>query len=100
MSKLSNLLPAIAAVGLVLPSLPAAAQNLGNPGNYSPPGNYAGGNYRVPPPNYQGHVCYVPAGMTVPVTLATAISTDVARPGDAVQATLSQSVTLGDGMIP
>jgi hypothetical protein len=42
----------------------------------------------------------VPAGVTFPVTLNTSISTDVAKPGDMVQAMLNQPINLGNGVIP
>jgi hypothetical protein len=51
-------------------------------------------------PPLQGRVLFVPAGLMLPVTLNTSISTQVAQPGDTIQATLSQAVDLGNGVIP
>jgi len=48
----------------------------------------------------QGRVAYIPAGMTMPVTLASGISSDSARAGDPIQATLSQAINLGESEIP
>jgi hypothetical protein len=104
----AKLVPTLAVVGLMLQSAPVMAQGIG--GDFYAGGNAYGGygapagNYNATPaatPNYQrGRICYVPAGLTMPVTLQTAVSTDVARPGDTVQATLSQNVNLGDSVIP
>ena len=47
-----------------------------------------------------GDSCYVPSGMSLNASLSTSISTDVAKPGDLVQATLSQPVILSGGQIP
>lgn len=48
----------------------------------------------------QGRVVYIPAGMVLPVTLSTSISSQIARPGDRVEAKISQNVNLGDTSIP
>jgi hypothetical protein len=48
----------------------------------------------------QGRVTYAPAGLVIPITLSAGISTLVAKPGDVVQANVSQAVMLGDSMIP
>lgn len=48
----------------------------------------------------QGRVVYAPAGLVMPITLQTSISTQVAKPGDMIQASLPQSVMLGDSQIP
>ena len=48
----------------------------------------------------QGRVAYIPAGMTMPVKLATGISSESARAGDPIEATLSQPINLGDSQIP
>lgn len=47
-----------------------------------------------------GHIVYLPAGMVLPVTLTTGISSEVAQPGDRIEATVSESVTLENGAIP
>ncbi|MDZ4835754.1 MAG: hypothetical protein SGJ27_18410 [Candidatus Melainabacteria bacterium] len=52
------------------------------------------------PPNMQGRVVYAPAGLTIPATLSTSITSDVARAGDLVQATISQPIILGESQIP
>jgi len=82
------------------------------PGSYTlasgaSPASYpsAGSNtYNAPgalsPPVQRGRVVYAPAGLTIPVMLATAISTQVAKPGDLIQASINQSVLLGDSSIP
>ena len=48
----------------------------------------------------RGRVVYAPAGLTIPISLQTAISTQVARAGDMVQATINSPVALGDATIP
>lgn len=49
---------------------------------------------------YQGRVSYVPAGMMIPVKLATGLSSEVAKPGDVVLAKTIQDITLANGVIP
>lgn len=67
-------------------------------------GGGGGGNYNGYPQGQQGYrqgrVAYAPAGQVIPITLATSIATNVARPGDLIQANITQSVNLGDGAIP
>lgn len=71
--------------------------NYQNPGAYQNPG-YNNNGYQ---PNYQrGRIVHAPAGLTIPINLQTAISTQVAKPGDMIQATINQSVMLGDSQIP
>jgi hypothetical protein len=48
----------------------------------------------------QGRVVYIPAGMTIPVTLSTSLSSEMARTGDPIEARISQTVNLGDAVIP
>lgn len=48
----------------------------------------------------QGRVVYVPAGLTIPVTLSTALSSETARAGDRIEARVAQEVALGDTSIP
>jgi len=69
----------------VAPQAPSAPQ--GGPSNYMPP-------------QMQGRVVYAPAGLTIPATLSTSIATEVAKPGDMIQAQISQAVILGDSQIP
>lgn len=64
------------------------------PQGYGAPQGYPQGGFR------QGRVAYAPAGLTIPIALQTAISTQVAKPGDLIQATINQSVMLGDSQIP
>ena len=60
-------------------------------GAYAPTGSY---------PVQRGRVVYAPAGLTIPITLQTSISSQVARPGDMVQATINQPIALGEATIP
>jgi len=104
-SDITKFLPAVATVAMLAQTIPAMAQYGSNTG-YTPPPN--GDQYNsnsnfspTPPPNYQqGHVAYVPAVLSFPVSLSTAISTDVARSGDLVQAQLNGPIDLGGGCIP
>lgn len=48
----------------------------------------------------QGHVAYIPAGMMMPVTVNTALSSSISRVGDKVEASLAQPINLGDTEIP
>lgn len=85
----------------------------GQPGyggsSYAQPPSYGGDTFNRTTPSYsqptmgapmRGRVVYAPAGLVIPVSLNTSISTDVARPGDLIQATVSQNVLLGDAQIP
>ena len=47
-----------------------------------------------------GSVVYIPSGMTMPIVLNTALSSQSARPGDLVQATLAKPLVLGESEIP
>jgi hypothetical protein len=47
-----------------------------------------------------GRVIYVPAGMVLPVIIRTGLSSESARAGDPVQATLAQPVIMGDCQLP
>jgi len=52
-------------------------------------------------PGYrQGRVAYAPAGLVIPISLQTSISTQAAKAGDMIQAQITQSVSLGDSTIP
>lgn len=48
----------------------------------------------------RGRVAYAPAGLTIPISLQTSISTQVAKAGDMIQAQVSQTMYLGDATIP
>lgn len=48
----------------------------------------------------QGHVAFIPAGMTMPIVLTSSVSSEFAKPGDNIQATLAQPINLGDAQIP
>ena len=57
--------------------------------------------YNPPPRGYnRGRVVYAPAGLIIPATLTPSICTQVAKPGDVIQANVSQAVILGDSQIP
>jgi len=58
------------------------------------------GQPQYQPPQMQGRVVYAPAGLVIPVTLQTSIATEVAKPGDMIQAQVSQAVILGESQIP
>lgn len=67
--------------------------NGGQP-QYGQPAAYGTATYR------QGRVTYAPAGLVIPISLSSGISTQVAKAGDVIQASVSQTVMLGDSMIP
>ncbi|RTL43801.1 MAG: TrbI/VirB10 family protein [Candidatus Melainabacteria bacterium] len=48
----------------------------------------------------QGRIAYIPAGMMMPVTVNTALSSGVSRVGDKVEASLAQPINLGNSEIP
>lgn len=52
------------------------------------------------PGYHQGRVVFAPAGMMIPATLSTSIATNVAQPGDVIQANVSQAIILGNSQIP
>lgn len=66
---------------------------------YIPPYNANGYSNYSAPPAYPLHprYAYAPAGLVIPVTLATSISTQVAASGDYVQANISQNIPLQGG---
>jgi hypothetical protein len=68
-------------------------------GAYPPQGGYPPqqGGYGQP---MRGRVAYAPAGLVITATLNTSIATQAAQAGDLVQATVSQSILLGDAQIP
>lgn len=51
-------------------------------------------------PMRQGRVVYAPAGTTIQAVLNTSLSTEAAKSGDYVQATVNQPIFLGDSQIP
>jgi hypothetical protein len=65
------------------------------------PPNFSSGapQYGQMPP-MQGRVVFAPAGLVIPAILQTSISTEVARAGDTIQATINQPVILGESQIP
>lgn len=94
-----KVVPVITAFGIAMQlAAPAFAQySTPYPTNqYQPNSNTA----YTPPTYQQGSAQYVPAGVTFPVQLNTSISTDVARPGDTIQAMLSEPINLGNSVIP
>ena len=48
----------------------------------------------------QGRIVYIPSGMTMPIIISTVISSECAKVGDAVQASLASPINLGDAQIP
>lgn len=48
----------------------------------------------------QGKAIYIPAGMTIPVTLRQSFSSANAQVGDTIEATISEDVNLGESSIP
>lgn len=87
------------------PSYGGQVQQSYNPPAYGQPGSYD--QYNTNPgggqggyPVQRGRVVYAPAGLVMPVSLQTSISTQAASSGDLVQATLSQPIALGDSQIP
>jgi hypothetical protein len=48
----------------------------------------------------QGHIAYIPAGMMMPVTVNTSLSSGTSRVGDRVEASLAQAINLGNSEIP
>lgn len=64
----------------------------GGYGGYPPQGAQGGA--------MRGRVAYAPAGLVMSATLNTSIATQAAQPGDLIQATIGQSVLLGDAQIP
>lgn len=98
-----KVVPAITAFGIAISLAAPALAQYSAPYNNNYNNNFNRNTTYTPPANnryYQGQVQYVPAGVTFPVTLNTSISTDVARPGDTVQAVLNQPINLGNSMIP
>lgn len=70
-------------------------------GNTVPKPNNAVAVTNPPTVNYQrGRVVYAPAGLTIPITLQTSISTQAAKAGDLVQAVVSKAILLGESQIP
>lgn len=47
-----------------------------------------------------GKLVYVPAGMMLPVLIRTPLTSETARPGDQIEASLAQPVALGDSELP
>ncbi len=109
----SNPIPFVllAATALLMPAS-ALAQSYSGGSSYIPPSTTysppAGGssylppsnNYTSPSPVPQLTQCYVPAGMMLSASLQTSISTQAAKAGDLVQATLSDAIVTANGQIP
>ena len=64
-------------------------------GNYMPP--QQGGYYQQQPMYQTPNMPQAGAGVTLNVTLQTAISTQIARQGDLVQGVINQNINLGNG---
>jgi hypothetical protein len=48
----------------------------------------------------QGKAIYIPAGMTIPVTLRSGLSSENAQPGEIIEATITEDINLGETSIP
>ncbi len=68
--------------------------------SYDIPSTPGPGAYSAPTSGLPAAQCYVPAGMMLNASLQTSISTEAARPGDVIDAMLTQSVMTGNGQIP
>lgn len=79
---------------------PGSAQYGGYPNQQGYNGGVGGGGYQGGMGQQRGRVAYAPAGLTMPISLQTSISTQVAKPGDLIQAQISQTMYLGDASIP
>lgn len=82
-----------ATVALLMQSAPVFAQSYGTSNQAA---NFAG----TPALTDSMHGTFVPAGMSLSAALTTSISTDNARPGDVIQANLTEPIQLADGSIP
>ena len=93
----------------------SAVPNEGYGDHFYGGGGGAEGTYGIQPSHYYGNAAYqggfnngprsgtiyAPQGLNLPMTLQTAISTQVAKPGDLIQGEISQMVSLGGrGYIP
>lgn len=93
------------AMDVPFPSQPAYSAQAQRNFQYQPPAQDPGMmNPGVPQygqmPPMQGRVVFAPAGLVIPAILQTSITSEVARAGDLLQATISQPVILGDSQIP
>lgn len=82
---------------------PDGGQGYGGQAQYGGPQGYGGQQQYANAgggPMYQGSVAYAPAGLVLPISLQTSISTQVAKSGDIIQAMLSQTMMLGNAQIP
>ncbi len=70
--------------------------------DYAPPTNYSPYEQpQQPAPYYRGGVTCLPQGLVIPIDLRTSISTQVAKDGDFIEATVSNNVPLnGTGYLP
>lgn len=73
--------------------------------DYEPPSSYPqygqGAQTSYQTPYYRGGITVVPQGLVIPIDLRTAISTQVAKAGDYIEATVNQNVPLnGTGYLP
>jgi len=71
-------------------------QSMYNGGGNGGPGYQGGAGY----PQMRGRVAIAPAGLSMPISLQTSISTQVAKAGDMIEAQISQTMYLGDASIP
>lgn len=95
--------PAQNAMKAVWQPMPANASNQ-SPGQSASLPAYQPANQSACPQNVQqpflGRIAYIPAGMTIPVRLATSLSSQVARAGDVIMAKTTESISLSNGVIP
>ncbi len=85
-----------------------AAPGAGSAGSSSSSSSSAASSASASTPSYgsssgtvhRGRVAYIPAGMTLPAKLTSGLISGVARPGDVVEARISESISLGDASIP
>jgi hypothetical protein len=90
-------LPLLAALSLLV--LPISQVQAAGPVGHAQFNAQSGPPTRAPN-RYCGKVAYAPAGLVIPITLSTGISTTVAQAGDPVQARVSQTMQLGGARIP
>lgn len=95
-TKICALVILAATLGTLTQLTPGFAQSYGT-SNLS---NTGGGGYGSAATNGASCAGYVPAGLMLNASLDTSISTAAARPGDFIQAKLTQPVYLQDGVVP
>ncbi len=105
-TKTCRLATVAVSLGVMLQMTPVLAQsygannlsNTGSGGYASTPSNT--GCASTPSNGGVSNSGFIPAGLMMSASLNTSISTEAARPGDFIQATLSQPIYLQDGVVP